>query len=257
MSENQMFLNREVLCPTMPEIIITLPDSSKKKFKKGITGKDIAESIGPRLAKAALAVKVNGEIYDIFRPIEKDSQVQILTFDSDEGKKVFWHSTSHIMAQAVISLWPDAKPTIGPPIDNGFYYDFEKVEPFTPEDLNKIEAEMQKIVSESLEVKREEVTASEAKKRFKSNKYKLELIDEFSKEGKTLSIYHQGKFFDLCRGGHVLNTSLIKAFALTKISSAYWRGDSKKASLQRIYGISFPEQKQLKEYLHQELQDEL
>lgn len=229
---------------------ITLPDGSVKEYKRGVTGREIAESIGQRLAKAALAVKVGSDLLDLARPIEKDGSVKILTFDDADGKQAFWHSTAHILAHAVVTLWPEAKPTIGPPIENGFYYDFERKEPFTPEDLRNIEAEMQKVVRNDFKVMREEVSVSEAKKKFKHNKYKLELIDEFGGEGKTLSVYTQGDFCDLCRGGHLLSTGMVKAFALTKTSSAYWRGDAKRESLQRIYGVSFPQQKLLDEYLH-------
>jgi threonyl-tRNA synthetase len=231
----------------MPNITITLPDGSKKQIKKGTTGNEIAESIGPRLAKAAIAITVNNELYDLFRPIQTNADIAILTFDQPDGKKAFWHSTAHILAQAVTELWPETKPTIGPAIEEGFYYDFDKKEPFTPEDLNQIESKMKEIVKKDLNVKRKEVTATEAKTQFKNNKYKKELIDEF-KEG--LTIYSQGDYHELCRGGHVPSTGLIKAFKLTKISSAYWRGDAKNASLQRIYGISFPKQKDLDEYLH-------
>jgi len=229
---------------------IIYPDGTAKDFPKNITGLNIAESIGPRLAKAALAITVNGELYDLFRPIGTDAKISIHTFDSKEGKHVFWHSTAHVLAQAVLQLWPEVKPTIGPTIETGFYYDFDKEDPFTPEDLVQIEKKMQEIVNSDYEVQREVVSISEAKKRFKHNQYKLELIDDFSQQADTVTIYSQGSFSDLCRGGHVPRTGMIKALKLTKVSSAYWRGDQKRESLQRIYGVSFPEQKQLKEYLH-------
>ncbi len=229
---------------------ITFPDGTAKEFPKGTTGLKIAERIGPRLAKAALAITVDGELYDLFRKIENDAAIHIHTFDSKEGRHVFWHSTAHILAQAVLSIWPDVKPTIGPTIETGFYYDFDKEEPFTPGDLLNIEKKMQEIVDKNYEVKREVVSIKEAKKQFKHNKYKLELIDDFSQQADTVTIYSQGPFSDLCKGGHVSSTGMVKAFKLTKVSSAYWRGDQKRESLQRIYGVSFPEQKQLKEYLH-------
>src|SRR3989338_3885042 len=231
-------------------ITLTLPDGTTKRFPKGVTGSDVAKAIGPRLAKDALAITVDGELRDLFRPIREDTKVEILTFGHPEGKKAFWHSSAHLLAHAVTELWPDAKPTIGPAIENGFYYDFERKEPFTPEDLAKIESRMQGLVKNDLEVKREEVTVAEAKKRFKSNPYKLELIGEFAEEGRKLGIYTQGDYAELCRGGHVPRTGLITAVKLTKVSGAYWRGDQDKASLQRIYGISFPTQKELDAHLH-------
>lgn len=233
-----------------PKLTITLPDNSTKRCKKGVTGVEIAESIGPRLAKAALAVKVNGELHDLSFPITQDASIQIITFDSDEGKHVFWHSSAHLLAQAVVSLWPDAKITIGPAVEMGFYYDFEKKDPFTLDDLKTIEKKMETLVKQDLGVKREELTVAEAKKLFKKNPYKIELIGELAKGAKNVSVYRQGDFVDLCQGPHVPRTGCIAAFALTKISSAYWRGDAKNTSLQRIYGVSFPESKQLKEYLH-------
>ncbi len=231
-------------------ITITFPDGAARQFPKGVTGSDVAAAIGPRLAKDALAVSVDGELRDLFRPIGEDAKVEILTFGHPEGKKAFWHSSAHLLAHAVSSLWPDAKPTIGPPIENGFYYDFERREPFTPEDLAKIESRMQELAKKDLEVKREEVTVAEARKRFKGNPYKLELVDEFARESKKLSVYTQGAYADLCRGGHVPRTGLLRAFRLLKVSGAYWRADPKKASLQRIYGISFPTQKELDAHLH-------
>jgi threonyl-tRNA synthetase len=247
-----MFLNTLIfLQDMMDKIIITLPDGSKKEFKKGITGQEIAESIGAGLARAAVAIKVNNELYDLFREIEKNAEISILTFKDKEGKHVFWHSTAHILAEAVTSIWPEVKPTIGPPIEEGFYYDFEKSEPFTPEDLERIEKRMHEIVKKNHHVKRNVVSIDEAKKQFAHNKFKLELISDFAEQADTVTIYTQGQFKDLCRGGHVPNTGKITAFKLTKISGAYWRGDQSRESLQRIYGISFPMAKELKAYLHQ------
>lgn len=232
-------------------IKITLPDGTSKDFTKGITGAEIAQAIGPRLAKAALAVKVNGELWDLSRPIEKDASVNVLTFDDAEGKQAFWHTSAHVLAQAVLELWPDVLRTIGPAIENGFYFDFYRKEPFTPEDLVEIESTMQGIVGRKLRLVRKDLSVKEAKAYYKNNKFKIELIDEFTKDGqKTVSFYQQGDYMDLCKGGHVEGVEGIKAIKLTKISSAYWRGDSKRESLQRIYGISFPQQKMLDEYLH-------
>ncbi len=229
----------------MPKIKIKFPNGSVTEFDKGVTAIEVAKSIGERLAMAAIAAKVNGQLADLNTPLEKDSDFEVLTFDSPDGKKVFWHSTSHVLAQAVKRIFPDAILTIGPSIDEGFYYDFDS-KPFSPEDLMRIEKEMEKIVKEDLKFERKELTKEEAKKKFKDNKYKLELITEA--EGK-LSVYSQGDFFDLCRGPHVSSTGKIKAFKLTKTSGAYWKGDAKNKQLQRIYGISFPENKMLKDYL--------
>ena len=229
----------------MPKVKIKFPNGSVTEFEKGITPYDVAKKIGERLAMAALAAKVNGELVDLNVPIQKDSDFEILTFDSPDGKKVFWHSTSHVMAQAVKRIFPDAVLTIGPSIDEGFYYDFD-FKPFSPEDLQKIEKEMEKIAKENSPFARKELTKEEAKKIFKGNRYKLELIQEA--EGK-ISTYSQGEFIDLCRGPHVPSTGKIKAFKLLKTSGAYWKGDAKNKQLQRIYGTSFTENKMLKDYL--------
>ena len=235
----------------MPQITITLPDASTKKFAKGTTGAEIAQSIGQRLARDAMAIKVNGELLDLSRSIEKDASVKILTFEDAEGKQAFWHTSAHVLAQAVLELYPDALRTIGPAIENGFYFDFYRKEAFTPDDLMKIEKKMAEIVGRKMKLVRKELSVKEAKAFYKGNKFKLELIDEFTQHGeKTLSFYKQGDYMDLCRGGHVESVEGIKAVKLTKLRSAYWRGDAKKDSLQRIYGVSFPTEKQLKEYLH-------
>tara|TARA_Y100000310_G_C20669443_1_gene809418 strand:+ start:784 stop:2697 length:1914 start_codon:yes stop_codon:yes gene_type:complete len=225
---------------------ITLPDGSKKKYKK-VTGKEIAASIGERLAKDALAIKVDDAVLDLDREITKDTSVRILTFNDGEGKQVFWHSSAHVLANAVVQLWPKAKLTIGPPIENGFYYDFAKKEPFTPEDLKKIEEKMREIIKQDLSFEREEITVAQAKKLFKDNKYKLELIED--KKVKTLSVYKNKKFVDLCSGPHVPSTGYLKNIKLIKTSAAYWKGDEKRESLQRVYGVSFPDKKELKKYL--------
>ncbi|MBI5391104.1 threonine--tRNA ligase [Candidatus Woesearchaeota archaeon] len=234
-------------------ITITLPDGSTKEVKKGMLGREFAALIGKRLAEAALIIKVNGKMQDLFLPLEHDAKIEIITFDRTEGKEVFWHSSAHLLAQAIVKLWSDVKLTIGPAIETGFYYDFEKKEPFTPDDLSKIEAEMQKIAAADYKVSRKEVSIAEAKKIYAKNHFKLELLDEFAKAGETkVSIYTQGDFSDLCRGPHLPSTGKIKAFKLTKVSSAYWRGDQSKQSLQRIYGVSYPDAKMLKQYLEQQ-----
>jgi threonyl-tRNA synthetase len=230
------------------KIEITFPDGNSKSLAKGTTAFDIAKGISQGLAKEAVAAKVNGVLYDLTRPIEKDSKVQILKFESDEGKSVFWHSAAHVMAQAVTRLFPYAKLTIGPVFETGFYYDIDH-EPFNPEDLVKIEKEMTKIVSEKLDIERKVLSKKDALKLFKDNKYKIEIIKEDVKEGEDISAYEQGKFIDLCHGPHVPNTSYIKAFKLTKIAGAYWRGDAKNQQLQRLYGVAFPSKKELDGYL--------
>jgi len=171
-------------------------------------------------------------------------------FETLEDKKKFWHTSAHVLAQAVLELFPDAKRTIGPPIDEGFYYDFYKKEPFTPEDLKAIQKKMREITKKNPKVVHKELSIKEAKEFFKDNKFKLELIDEFGKGKKTLSFYGQGDYLDLCKGGHIEKVGDIKAIKLLKTSASYWRGDAKKESLQRIYGISFPDKEMLKEYLH-------
>ncbi|MCH7902902.1 threonine--tRNA ligase, partial [archaeon] len=172
-------------------------------------------------------------------------------WEDPEYRKILWHTASHVLAEAVTTLYTKAKPTIGPPIEEGFYYDFFIDHNFTPEDLEKIEKKMIEILREKKDIVGEEVTKKEALEKFKDNKFKQELINEFAKEGKKLTIFKQGKFYDLCRGGHVDNTKRIKAVKLLKVSASYWRGDSKKETLQRIYGIAFPKQSMLENYLKQ------
>lgn len=231
----------------MSEITITLPDGSKKKFKKGVTGLEIAASIGKRLADDAFAVRLDGELKDVFLAIEKDAKLQIITWKDKEGVEIFRHSTAHLLAQAVMKLFPKAKLTIGPVIEEGFFYDFDIDTPFTPQDLEKIENVMQEYAEQNLKVSRHEITEKEAKKMFKSNKYKIELIEEHGKEG--LSYYQQGNFTDLCKGPHLPRTGQIKAFKLLRTAGAYWRGDAKNKQLQRIYGVSFPDPKMLRKHL--------
>jgi len=230
----------------MSKIKITLPDGGIREYKKGITAGEIAFDIGKKLGEDALIVRINGKLKDLFIPINEDASLQIITFKDKEGMEVFRHSTTHLLANAVVELFSDAKPTIGPVIEEGFYYDFDIEHHFTPEDLNKIEQEMHEIVKKDYKVERIELSESEAKKMFKNNQYKIEIIEE-AKD--TASAYRQGDFIDLCRGPHIPNTGKIKAFKLTKIAAAYWRGDPKNAQLQRIYGISFPEKSMLDAHL--------
>lgn len=226
---------------------ITFPDKSTKDFKEKTTGLDIANSISEGLGRAAIAIKVNDNLIDITAPIKDDAKIQIITFKDSEGIEVFRHSTAHILAAAVIKLWPDAKPTIGPSVDEGFYYDFDKEQPFKPEDLEKIEAEMKNIIKENLNFERIELTKAKAKEMFKDNPYKLELIEEY---GKDLSAYKLGDFVDLCRGPHIPSSKYIKAVKLMKIAGAYWRADAANKQLQRVYGISFPDKKDLRKHLN-------
>ena len=229
-------------------ITVTLPDNSKKTFKKGSTPLDVAHSISEGLMRATVGAVINNELVDATKHLNHDCTLKLITFKDEAGVEIFRHSSAHLLAQAVIELFPEAKLTIGPVVEEGFYYDIEHT-PFTQEDLDKIEVRMTDIVNRKLEVKRLEVSKEEALKMFKDNKYKVELITEIP--GKTVSVYQQGEFKDLCAGPHVPNTSHIKAFKLTKMAGAYWRGDAKNKQLQRIYGISFPDKKLLKEYLAQ------
>lgn len=227
-------------------INITLPDNSKIEIEDNSTVLDVAKKIGEGLARAAIAGKINGKLVDLSENIKEDSEISIITFKDDEGKDIFRHSSSHILAAAVKRLYPKVKLGIGPAIEDGFYYDFEKEEPFTPEDLEKIESEMKKIIKEDIKFQREEISKKEAKELFKDEKYKLELLEELDNP----SIYKLENFVDLCKGPHVPSTKYITAFKLTKFSGAYWKGDSDNTQMQRIYGVSFPDKKQLKSYLH-------
>ncbi|MBW2976052.1 threonine--tRNA ligase [Candidatus Woesearchaeota archaeon] len=231
----------------MPKIKITFPDGSAKEFEKGSTAEKIALSVGKRLAEDAVAAKVNDKLVDLSAKINEDSKIKILTFKDKEGIAVFRHSTAHVLAHAVTELFPDAKPTIGPVVEEGFYYDFDISHNFTPEDVSRIEKKMQEIVDKDLKFERLELSEKEAKKVFKGNPYKIQLIEELNEPS---SAYKQGNFIDLCRGPHMPSTGKLKAFKITKIAGAYWKGDAKNKQLQRIYGISFPEKKQLKDYLH-------
>ncbi|MDA8098749.1 MAG: threonine--tRNA ligase, partial [Nitrospiraceae bacterium] len=215
----------------------------------GITGQAIAEKIGSRLAKDALAIKLDGRLQDLNLPVDNDSSVEIVTFGSKEGQEIYWHSTSHLMAQAVKQLFPSAKVAIGPAIDEGFYYDFDYERPFTPEDLAKIEGRMAELAKAAVPVTRKTLSKADALSFFqkKDEPYKVELIGEIA-DG-TMTVYEQGDFADLCRGPHVPVTSRIKAVKLLSVAGAYWRGNEKNRMLQRIYGISFPAKDQLDAHL--------
>lgn len=236
----------------MPQLQITLPDGSVRDYAPGTTGAQIAESISPRLAKDAVAVKVDSVVRDLSFQIPANASIQILTFDTPEGREVFWHSSSHIMAQAVQELFPGVKLAIGPPIEEGWYYDFEVPRPFSPEDLQKIEERMAKIVDEDAPFRCEVKNRRDAIDYFrkKGQPYKAEILEDLSDD--TVTFYYQSRFEDLCRGPHLPRTGLVKAVKLTSTSGAYWRGDEKKAMLQRIYGVSYPKRAQLDEYIHRQ-----
>jgi threonyl-tRNA synthetase len=234
----------------MSSIAITLPDGSQKSVEAGASALDIAKSISPRLADAAIAAKVNGELWDLTRPIEQDSSIQILTTKDPESLEIYRHSTAHLLAAAVLELYPETKLGIGPPIDNGFYYDFDRPTPFTPEDLEKIEKKMWEIQKRAAPYLRVYTPKEEGLKKYADAWMKCELITE--RAGDVFSEYKLGpQFIDFCRGPHLPNTSKIKAFKLLSIAGAYWKGDEHNKQLQRIYGTAFFTQKELDEYLKQ------
>ena len=221
-----------------------------REYENGITPYQIAESISAGLARVACAAKIDGKGCDLRTPIENDCAVEILTFDDPYGKKAFWHTTSHVLAQAVKRLYPEVKLTIGPAIEEGFYYDFDSDQPFTPDVLEKLEAEMKKIVKENEKIERFTLPREEAIAFMKERNepYKVELIEDLP-EGEVISFYRQGEFVDLCAGPHLMATGTIKAFKLTQCNSAYRRGDAKNKSLQRVYGISYTKMDELEAYL--------
>ena len=222
-----------------------------KEFEAGVTAAEIAKSIGAGLYKAACACKIDGEAADLRTPLTKDCELEILTFDSAEGKHAYWHTTAHIMAQAIGRLYPGAKFAIGPAIENGFYYDVDLEQTLTPDDLVKIEAEMKKIIKEDLPLERFELSPEDAVKLMEEKKqdYKLELIAEHSGKGEKISFYRQGEYIDLCAGPHLMSTGHVKAVKLTNCTGAYWRADANNKMLQRVYGISFPKASDLEAYL--------
>lgn len=231
-------------------VVITLPDGSKKEFAEQVSCYDVARSISNSLAKNAVAAKVNGQVVELRSQVPDQAEFSVLTFDDPDGKNVFWHSTSHLMAQAVLRLFPGTKLGIGPAIKDGFYYDFDSEHKFVPEDLPKIKAEMLKIAKEKLVFERNEIPRAEALEQFAAAQepYKVELINDLPEDA-VISTYTQGDFTDLCAGPHLYNTEKIKAVELTSIAGAYWRGSEKNKMLQRIYGISFPKQAMLEDYL--------
>jgi len=230
---------------------ITLPDGSTRSFDNPVSGLEIAASIGPGLAKAALVISVDGDLWDLSRSIEHDAAVSIVTAKDEAGLEILRHDTAHLMAEAVKELYPDTQVTIGPAIENGFYYDFARAAPFTPVDLVAIEARMVEIVKRDEEIVREVWPREKAIEFFKQagEHYKAEIINSIP-EGEDVTLYRQGDFIDLCRGPHLPSTGRIGAFKLTKIAGAYWRGNSDNEMLQRIYGTAWATEKDLKSYLH-------
>jgi threonyl-tRNA synthetase len=238
----------------MPETIhVKLPDGSTKEVAKGTTPLDVAKSISPRLADAAIVAKTNGDLIDLTRPLEKDTDLRILTEKDPEALQVYRHSSAHLLAAAVLELFPETKLGHGPATESGFFYDFYRPTPFTPEDLEKIEKKMQELAQQNIPYAREFVPRTEGLERFKSEGdfMKCHFIEQFTQPNEKISIYRTGKFLDFCRGPHLPATGKIKAFKLLSIAGAYWLGDEKNPQLQRIYGTSFYSKKELEEYLHQ------
>jgi threonyl-tRNA synthetase len=231
-------------------IKITFPDGSVREFEKGTTSMQIAESISSRLAQDVLAAKVNGEVWDLTRPIDTDATIELLKWEDEDGKHAYWHSSAHLMAEAVQILYPHAKFGIGPAIENGFYYDIDFGDtPVKDTDFPKIEAKMMELIANKEEIKRQSITKADALKMFdaRHENYKVELINDLA-DG-TITTYTQGVFTDLCRGPHLPNTSYIRAVKILSAAGAYWRGDEKRKQLTRLYGITFPKKKMLDEYL--------
>ncbi|MBP6143092.1 MAG: threonine--tRNA ligase [Proteocatella sp.] len=232
-------------------IKVQLKDGSVREFEQGASVLDVANSISDGLARAITGAKLNGAVVGTGHQIEEDSKLEFLKFEDADGKDIFWHTSTHIMAHAIKNLFPEAKLGTGPAVENGFYYDIDLDYRLTPEDLEKIEAEMKKIVKDELEIERFELDeeAAVALMKERNEDYKIELIHDLSKEGQRLSFYRQGDFVDLCAGPHLSNTKKVKAFKLTSVAGAYWRADQSNKMLQRVYGISFEKKKLLDEYL--------
>ena len=233
----------------MAEIKIVLPDGSERAFEEGMSYGEAVKKISNSLAKKVLVAEENGVVVDLTAPVKDGASVKFLTFEEEGGKHALRHTASHVLAQAIMALWPSAKLTIGPSIDKGFYYDIDVDHVFTPEDLPKIEQEMARIVKANQPMVKEIVTREAALEMFKDNEYKVELISELPGD-EEISLYHQGEFTDLCSGPHVAATGKVKAFKLMSIAGAYWRGNEKNKMLQRIYGTAFDSKENLEEYLH-------
>ena len=231
------------------QIKITLPDGSVREYDQGITGLQIAASISEGLARNVLAAKINGQVWDSTRPITEDSSLQLLTWNDTEGKSTFWHSSAHLMAEALEALYPGVKLGIGPSIETGFYYDVDFGDhKLDGDELEKIENKMLELARLKSDYIRKEISKKDAVSYFqqKGDEYKLDLLEGL--EDGTITFYEQGNFTDLCRGPHIPNTGFIKAVKLTNIAVAYWRGDEKRKMLTRIYGVTFPKAQELKDY---------
>lgn len=234
-------------------INVELKGGVVKEFENNTTAAEVAKSLGGGLYKAVCACKINGQVMDLRTELTEDCKLELLTFDDPDGKKAFWHSASHVLAQAVKRLYPEAKCAIGPAVDNGFYYDFDVEKPFSPEDLQKIKAEMKAIVKSGEVIERFELPPEEAEKLLSDmgETYKVELVKEHAGKGENISFYEQGDFTDLCAGPHLLSVAPLKAIELTNCTGAYWRGDANNAQLCRVYGTAFPKASMLEEYLKQ------
>lgn len=232
-------------------INVELKGGVVKEFENNTTPAEIAKSIGAGLYKSVCCARVDSKVVDLRTPLVKDCKVELLTFDDPDGKKAFWHTASHVLAQAVKRLYPNAKCAIGPAIENGFYYDFDVEKPFSAEDLEKIKAEMKKIVKSGVELERFELSPDEAAEKLEemNEPYKIELVKEHSDKGEKITFYKQDDFTDLCAGPHLMNVSAIKAIELTNCTGAYWRGDANNAQLCRVYGVAFPKASMLDEHL--------
>ncbi|HHV75897.1 MAG TPA: threonine--tRNA ligase [Syntrophothermus lipocalidus] len=230
---------------------ITLGDGKVRDYPEGTTFAQVVQDLGGRLMSEALAVRFNGKLMDLAAPIPADGRLEILTFEDEDGREVYRHSSAHVMAQAVKRLFPGTRLAIGPAIDKGFYYDFDPEQPFTPEDFDRIEQEMQSIISADYPIVRKEISCEEALELFSGlgETYKVELIEGLA-EGETISVYQQGEFIDLCAGPHLMSTGKIKAIKLMSLAGAYWRGDERNKMLQRIYATSFPKKSMLDDYLY-------
>ena len=231
-------------------INVTLPDGNVKQYEQGATALDIAMSISEGLARNVLAAEVNGEVIDATRPLTTDCALKLLTWNDKEGKSTMWHSSAHLMAEAIEALFPGVKLAIGPPIKNGFFYDVDFEEyTFTEKDLERVEAKMKELAKTKSEYIRKEISKADAIAYFKekNDPYKLELLEDL--EDGSITFYTQGNFTDLCRGPHIPNTGHIKAIKLTSLAGAYWRGDEKNKQLTRVYGITFPKNAELTDYL--------
>ncbi|MGB5287336.1 MAG: threonine--tRNA ligase, partial [Ignavibacteriaceae bacterium] len=236
----------------MDKIKINFPDGNVREFEQGVTPFQVAQSISERLANDALAAKVNGYVLDMHRAINRDADIRFLMFDDEEGKEVYWHSSSHLMAHAIKSLYPEAKFGVGPAIENGFYYDFDINTKLDEEHLRKIEEQMEKISKEYHKFERSELSKEKAIDFFKKqdDQYKLEILSELDENSEVISIYNEGAFTDLCTGPHLPSAGKIKYVKLLSVSGSYWRGDEHNKQMQRIYGISFPKKKMLDDYIH-------